>query len=86
MTEDDHPDDRVREPSLGAALCALPDGVLLALTHSLGGTLHVAALEAVAAAVGLDRRLTPAEAVEVVRAARGEVERRATQDAQEGGR
>lgn len=64
------------EPSLSAALRALPDRLLMALAHNLGGSLRVAALDTVASALGLDRPLTPAEAAQVVEAAKAEAERR----------
>lgn len=66
------------DPSLNAALRALTDRQLLALVSERGASLRAAALDTVAAALGLLRALTPEERAQVVEAARLEVERRRT--------
>jgi hypothetical protein len=66
----------VNDPSLNAALRALTDRQLLALVSERGASLRAAALDTVAAALGLLRELAPEEGEQVVEAARLEVERR----------
>jgi hypothetical protein len=64
------------DPSLNAALRALTDRQLLALASERGASLRAAALDVVAAALGLLRALTAEEAAQVVKAAQLEVKRR----------
>jgi hypothetical protein len=64
------------DPSLNAALRALTDRQLLALVSERGVSLRAAALDTVAAALGLLRELAPEEVEQVVEAARVEMERR----------